>query len=716
MRPRASARRLLWLSCALLLAAAAAPRGQVRAEIFITSIPVGAAVLGAEDARAPTAQEFAALLEGARSTIPEIKVAAIRAIGRLERRESTPVLLPLLGSAHEDVWPDAAEALAQSMQGERLQLDTGGQHVEGILMALLSLAAAERSPGGVVRIGQSLARLPYERSTQVGRAEAMLVSILQLSKGLLLRLDEPREARGVIAGAALALELMARRQRTLFRPAETTIEALRPLAAGTARHASGPVREAAFSALLVLGGLDADTLEASLPVSGSPDVARLAMLALAGAGSPITGSDRAHYIKEAFTDPDYTVRYEAVRAYARHVAATEGCVPLVQMLADPSEHVVLGTLDLLGDACPGDEDVLERLIAEAGTPTDLEWRRQSHALVALAKRSPAHAAVPLASHSRHNLWQVRMYAARAAVAAKDADTLSRLALDHHDNVREATLAALRRLRPDSAEQYFFAALSRNDYQLLRTAARESGDLPMTLAFSDTLVDALLRVTAQKRETSRDTRMALLERLRSADGRRYVERLRPLLKDFDRKIATEVASMLGTWTGQVYLPEPQALPRQALPSPSELQILRDHVAVLVMEKGPEISISFDYKVAPLTSVRFLRLANANYFDGLTFHRIVTNFVVQGGSPGANEYMGDGPFVRDEISSLTHGPATVGLSTRGRDTGDAQFFINLVHNTRLDFDYTVFGNAVPLERVREIQEGDRIAKVVFRRVAR
>ena len=118
---------------------------------------------------------------------------------------------------------------------------------------------------------------------------------------------------------------------------------------------------------------------------------------------------------------------------------------------------------------------------------------------------------------------------------------------------------------------------------------------------------------------------------------------------------------------------------------------------------------------MTAVRFLRLSNANYFDGLTFHRVVPNFVVQGGSPGANEYMGDGPYLRDEIGTLTHTTGMVGLSTRGRDTGDAQLFINLVHNPRLDFEYTIFGAASgpSLQRIWDIAEGDVIRDVRWER---
>ena len=98
----------------------------------------------------------------------------------------------------------------------------------------------------------------------------------------------------------------------------------------------------------------------------------------------------------------------------------------------------------------------------------------------------------------------------------------------------------------------------------------------------------------------------------------------------------------------------------------------------LDTGRSFDIRFDTAVAPLAYGRFLRLVGEKYYDGLTFHRVVPNFVVQGGSPGANEYAGDSLFMRDELSTRTHSRGTVGISTRGRDTGDAQIFINLVDN--------------------------------------
>src|SRR5437868_4475352 len=115
-------------------------------------------------------------------------------------------------------------------------------------------------------------------------------------------------------------------------------------------------------------------------------------------------------------------------------------------------------------------------------------------------------------------------------------------------------------------------------------------------------------------------------------------------------------------------------------------------------------------APATVLHFARLARAGYYDGLTFHRVVPNFVIQGGSPGANEYIGDATFMRDEVGTWPHVRGAVGISTRGHDTGDAQIFVDLVDNPRLDHVYTVFGQVLNgIDVVDQILEGDVIERI-------
>lgn len=691
---------------------------QKPAEPELTAIPIGVAVLDAEDARAATQQQLSALVDGARSTSARVKIAAVRALGRLERRDALSLIIGYLGADDANVRAEAANAIAQSMRGERLTMDTEGQHVEGALTALLMAGGVEKVPENMAVIARGLARLPYEKAVQVSRAETTLVNILTLSKELSLQIRDPvADAATVMRGGAMGLEMLARIQRTLYQPSESAIKLLRGIANGEGATIGSPAamaltRPAAFSAAIALRAVDEATLRPNIDYAESEDVRRLAVGILAGAGSPITGDERGQYLRAALNDPASKVRFEAVRGYARHQAKTEGCLPLMQMLSDRNEHVALAAIDALGDACGEDEDVLERLIAEAGAPPGTgNWRRYSHALVALAKRSKASLEVPLMAHAQHLTWQVRMYAARAAAAVDDVATLERLALDDNDNVREATLIPLKRLKGDDAAPAFISALGRSDYQLLRTAARELAGMPVSRAATDALMDALMRVTKQRRETSRDTRMALLERLQEFGGAAYAERLRPLLKDFDRKIAEAAAATMTSWTGQRYTVDPQPLPREPLPSASELALARSHVALLSFDSGREMFLQLYPGSAPMTAVRFIRLVKANYYDGLTFHRIVPNFIVQGGSPGANEYMGDSRYLRDEISFRSHERGTVGLSTRGRDTGDSQFFINLVNNPRLDFDYTIFARVTgrTADDIDDIQEGDRIARI-------
>ena len=114
--------------------------------------------------------------------------------------------------------------------------------------------------------------------------------------------------------------------------------------------------------------------------------------------------------------------------------------------------------------------------------------------------------------------------------------------------------------------------------------------------------------------------------------------------------------------------------------------------------------------PATVARVLRLVREGFYDGKVFQRVEPNFVIQGGGPDANEYVGDVAFMRDELTMRTHARGTVGISARGRDTGDGQWFINLVDNPLLDHEFTIFGRIDGGRAVAErILEADRIGRV-------
>ena len=133
--------------------------------------------------------------------------------------------------------------------------------------------------------------------------------------------------------------------------------------------------------------------------------------------------------------------------------------------------------------------------------------------------------------------------------------------------------------------------------------------------------------------------------------------------------------------------PRPLPREVRPAAKPANPLL--LARVELDTGRFFEIHFDRTVAPLAYSRISQLVRDKYYDGLTFHRVVPNFVIQGGSPGANEYAGAARFMRDELSERPHARGTVGLSTRGHHTGDAQIFVNLADNRILDLEYTVIG---------------------------
>jgi cyclophilin family peptidyl-prolyl cis-trans isomerase len=123
------------------------------------------------------------------------------------------------------------------------------------------------------------------------------------------------------------------------------------------------------------------------------------------------------------------------------------------------------------------------------------------------------------------------------------------------------------------------------------------------------------------------------------------------------------------------------------------------------------------VAPVMAARILALAREGYYDGLSWHRVEHDFVIQGGSPGANEYVGLAQYLRDELGTVPHVRGTVGMSTRGHDTGDAQWFVNLKDNLRLNRDYTVFAEVIEgIDVVDGILEGDMMAKVSVEKCCR
>jgi cyclophilin family peptidyl-prolyl cis-trans isomerase len=685
--------------------AAAAYAQQSRQTSGAREVPLSV-ILSIEDDRASTRSDLDVLLTAMRGPLGG---RAIQSLGRLERRDVITDLLPYLSAATTRAV--AATAVGLALRGPALDSAPHGQQEWAVLEALLAagdLDMAVLEPTALTAITRALGRLPYEEVESFKSAETFLRKVLE--KPFPKLEDAPQ------IGAARGLESLARLNRKIASLDEETIARLRVVAQSLDPRRS-TIQRNALAALIAALGVDADTLETVL-ARPDPEVRRLAVLALSGSGSAIGDEERIGYIRKALSDTSYMVRLEAVRAWTRRGVKEHGCQPLLDALSDQSVHVVVAALDALGDVCRDDGTITSRMASESRTPRPQgPWQREAHAFVALAKRDRERAAISMLTFAMHTTWQVRMYTARAAAIVDDVAVLTRLASDPEDNVAEAALMPLRRLTGADSDPLFIDVLNRRTrsvlrnpvrpYEIIRTAALALDKAAPKPALVGALAGALERITSEQCETSRDTRLALIDRLAQLGTPAQVSTLMPLLKDFDPKVAQAAAGVIMQWTGKVV--EIDTPHQKSTNIPTTEDLARPVRVSFEMDNGRRFDIQLDSSEAPLARTRFLAAARNGYYNNLTFHRVVPNFIIQGGSPGANEYCGDCPFMRDEVGRM-HERGTIGISTRGPDTGDAQIFINLVDNPRLDFDYTVFARVCTgMTVVDEIVEGARIAHV-------
>ena len=134
-----------------------------------------------------------------------------------------------------------------------------------------------------------------------------------------------------------------------------------------------------------------------------------------------------------------------------------------------------------------------------------------------------------------------------------------------------------------------------------------------------------------------------------------------------------------------------------------------------EKG-EMKIKFFDKDAPKTVANFVELAKKGYYDGLTFHRVIPDFVIQGGCPDGTGAGGPGYNIDCELDgdNQYHDRGVLSMAHAGRNTGGSQFFVCHSRNNtaHLDRNHTCFGKVYEgLEVIDAIQQGDKIESVTI-----
>ena len=140
------------------------------------------------------------------------------------------------------------------------------------------------------------------------------------------------------------------------------------------------------------------------------------------------------------------------------------------------------------------------------------------------------------------------------------------------------------------------------------------------------------------------------------------------------------------------------------------------ADIITEKGI-MKVEFYEKDAPITVQNFVDLSKKGFYDGLTFHRVIPNFVIQGGCPTGTGTGGPGYKIQCELDggNQFHDRGVLSMAHAGRNTGGSQFFVchSRANTAHLDRNHTCFGKVVEgLEVIDAIRAGDKIEKIVIR----
>lgn len=154
------------------------------------------------------------------------------------------------------------------------------------------------------------------------------------------------------------------------------------------------------------------------------------------------------------------------------------------------------------------------------------------------------------------------------------------------------------------------------------------------------------------------------------------------------------------------------------APPEMEIDTDKTYRVTMDTGKGvIKIDLYPDHAPKTVNNFVFLVRQGFYDGVSFHRVIPDFVVQGGDPTGTGSGGPGYRFEDELvgNPLKHETGVISMANAGPDTNGSQFFITYWPQPHLDGNHTVFGRVIECQDiVNAIQQGDVMNKVTVREV--
>ena len=635
-------------------------------------------ILESEDRRDLTGDVKVGLIDTDRS----VRRRAALAAGRIGDPAAVPALVPLLQDTEAEVRQMTAFALG--LIGDRLAVDP------------LLLALKDPEPVVRARAAEALGQIGDVRAGPA-LAQAVIAPLPPKAPLVTVRGDDPASLNDPWLEPRLGLFALARLKDV--RSAQGAL-----LAGGKPRFdwwaatwAAMRLENAALRPVLLAGVVSTDPLSRAYAARG-----------LGALKDPMD----LDVLLPLLRDRDETVIVNAVRAVAL-LGEARAVPPVSALLRSPSLAIRVEALKALS-LLPPDRGLRERVMAELGSPEP--WVRAA-ALPALARMEREEFALVLANLDPDPVWFVRAGLAGAlAIAGDEASQARLLAMLKDEDVRvlPAVLEALRQARGADAVDTLRRHLDHPDFAVRMAAADELTALKVT-GLAESLAGSLAR---SRGDVEMDARLSLITLLGLQKDARSLALLREVAAgDAARPVRERAARVLRELgeTAPAPGPEPVSRPfldyREALAPyevTSEARVFTPRV--FLDTKHGRIEIHLNVVEAPLMSATFLDLARRGYYDGLTFHRVVPGFVIQGGDPRGDGNGGPGFALRDELGERPYGRGVVGMALSGKDTGGSQLFITLAPAPHLDGRYTVFGwVASGMEVADKIRPGDVIDKV-------
>jgi cyclophilin family peptidyl-prolyl cis-trans isomerase len=270
------------------------------------------------------------------------------------------------------------------------------------------------------------------------------------------------------------------------------------------------------------------------------------------------------------------------------------------------------------------------------------------------------------------------------------------------------LRAAAKLKVENLSRILREQLFHPEVIVRSTAASLLADMPDDENLA-ALIDALARA---KNDPANDAKLATLTAVSKHKKPEAVEAIKSALADQDRLVrrhAVDLLKQMGAGDFSDRIGVVQTGHGKAFYQRVVARLDKKVTATILTARG-RIKIELFPQDAPITVDSFVTLARKGFFNGLTFHRVVPNFVIQGGDPRGDGEGGPGYQIRCEVNTRLYTSGAVGMALSGKDTGGSQFFITHSPQPHLDGGYTVFGRVIGgMEVVDRIERGDRIRRV-------